>query len=340
MNTDELLLAIRPEFPELTDKTLRDWVKEGFLQPPVRVGMGSEGGTPNEWADDSIARIRVIKSVTNKRVDKTRARRALIANGYFIGVAGLRDEFDRVIEEIHEHTLQPKRFEENSKDEDDAPKISGVIKPKSSIFDDDLMKLIGTALVMPTSMFNEAIGRLREEATSGYPVQPTPLTELLSLCSIYQLEQTLNDVTDDVLIKCFYDAAVASNGITPILGWLCGYDEYPPIPDDSYLILFTNGRRGRLKLEPYEFECFVRLYLVAANIIIHKYAHKLIKLIPLVLTHASTRATLGVEVDKDGVNMITNEGVNIPFESVKSGMAKVLEEDHRDNIQFTQSLFK
>ena len=102
MRTSELLAAVKGEFPNLTDKTLGDWVKDGFLQPPERVGMGTDG-TPNEWAADSVHRIKVLKSVTSKRVDKSRARKALIAAGFFIGASALRDEMIKQIEEFGEN---------------------------------------------------------------------------------------------------------------------------------------------------------------------------------------------------------------------------------------------
>ena len=43
MRAIEILKAVESEFPGLTEKTLRDWVKHGLLQEPQKVGRGKDG---------------------------------------------------------------------------------------------------------------------------------------------------------------------------------------------------------------------------------------------------------------------------------------------------------
>lgn len=330
MNTDELLVAIRPEFPELTDKTLRDWVKEGFLQPPVRVGMGSEGGTPNEWADDSIARIRVIKSVTNKRVDKTRARRALIANGYFIGVAALRDELLGSIEAIHNTFSSPKQFDDG-----------GTIKSgNGGVLDDDLKVIISTALISPTPLFDKLHAVMCEYTTDDQRVDPSPLTEVLELFSIYRLEHDLNDVTDRLLVEAFNDATNLFNVACPIVGWLYGYDCYTPISNSSVVAKYVTRKSQTPKIERYEFEYLMRLVCIAGCITVNVHKDRLLELLPVAFNYAFTYTQCDVKEDELESLTVEKDNKRIYVDEIKSEIVEAMTLTHKDNIQFTQSLFK
>lgn len=289
MNTDELLAAVASEFPELTAKTLRDWMKEGFLTEPARVGLGYKDGVMNEWGADSVDRIRILKSVTTKRIDKTRSRRALLAAGYFVGVVGLRDALLEGIEAIDDAYSSPKKFDNDAV----------VIPKKDGVFDNDLRTIIYTALVAPTPIFDKYLAVIREyglnkktvynrphsEHSLGLheyeiieePVIPSPLTEVLEFFSIYQLERDLSDTTDALLLDAFNEATNLFNIMCPIVGWLYGYDCYPTISNTSVIMRFAERKSQPPKMERYEFEYLIRLVCIAGCIVVRIHRDKFLE---------------------------------------------------------------
>ncbi|MDV6344069.1 hypothetical protein [Nitrosomonas sp. Is37] len=285
MQTSELLQAIKGEFPDLTPKTLRDWVKEGFLTTPTRVGLGFKDGVNNEWAPDSVDRIRIMKSVTTKRIDKVRARRALLASGFFIGVAGLRVELLDVIDSIHNTHNNPKRFVKDSQ-------FIASRKP-SVLFNENVRNLIQTCLVSPRPVFDKYFELLSKHiAVSEQP--RSPLQDLLELFSIYQFERDLAAASDDTLQSAFEDSASVFDAVSPILGGLCSINGYSPINKNRTIAEFINFNVSpNLKIDRHEFDFIVRLLCVAGCLTVVTHRARIIELLPKVLVYVG--AHMGIE---------------------------------------------
>lgn len=333
MNTNELLAVVEPEFPDLTPKTLKDWVKEGFLQPPERVGMGTDG-TPNEWAVDSVHRIKVIKSVTVKRVDKSRVRKALIAAGYYIGAQALRDEMLKQSEEFGY------MYACTQSDQVTSGKAGAMLMNK------DLGDVIASALIAPTFLTDKCFAALQREA--GNVVRDgsitrllnmnaaTPLTNVLELFSVYNVHDYLTHSSDTQLLDAFNDSTNLFNMVCPSIGWLVGYDEYPPLPDSCILAKFVQRRDTAMKLEIYEFEYLLRLVCIAGCLTVAARKDELVRLLPeamtyvLIHTHIEATETDGVCTISDGVAS-TNDSNTIN---------KFITTAHNENVTFARSLLK
>lgn len=346
MNTGELLAAVKGEFPDLTDKTLREWVKDGFLQPPERVGMGTDG-TPNKWATDSVHRIKVIKSVTTKRVDKSRARQALIAAGFFIGAQALRDELFKQLDEVC-YVLACNQSDTMV----DSGKVGAMLMNK------DLGDVIKTALFAPTFLIDKFFAALQDSAEVVSIVHhhddididrtnnlvklvhmgdDTPLTKVLQVFSFYNVKDDLKHAPDSLLLDAFNDSTNTFNIVHPIIGWLLGYDEYPPLPDSSLLAQYVQRRNTPIKLKRYEFEYLMRLVCIAGCLTVATRKDKLVKLLPNALTYVLMHShyevmesATGKLVISDGTNSISN---NIAIDNL-------IKAEHAESVALANTLVK
>lgn len=346
MRTSELLAAVKGEFPNLTDKTLGDWVKDGFLQPPERVGMGTDG-TPNEWAADSVHRIKVLKSVTSKRVDKSRARKALIAAGFFIGASALRDEMIKQIEEFGENFGCV--YDDNRPDHVVMSDKAGDI-----LMNEDLGAVITTSLLAPTFLYNKFYAALRDVGEDNPNItnrvhmpSATPLTKLLQVFSVYDIHEIITQVPDALLLDAFNDSTNSFNMVQPIIGWLVGYDEYPPLHDSCILARYVKRLDKPIKLERYEFEYLLRLVCIAGCLTIAARKDEIARLLPDAMTYilkhslinADKKQLKDVDVDEIGDKMrVISDGVVSTND--RGTIKQFITNAHAEHVTFSQSLLK
>lgn len=299
MKTAMLLASVEEYFPNLTEKTLRDWVKEGFLQEPERVGMGSEGGTPNEWGDDSVRRIKIIRSVTHgSRINKEVVRRALIGAGYFPTVDILRSQLLKDYEEFYNniHNI----FKHAHDEVNDVVKIKGSIKP---IIDADILLLILEGLVAPPPAYDklndayiEAGFRYNDtcrfdERVDGYKPSNTPtslddrsnpLYDCVKFFASDRIVKSLETCSGEELHTAFNDIITTFNIMYEPIAYIFGYDDVPPV-DLTVLSSVLTRRHSTPQMEVYELKYGLRILLTCGWLQISLHGEDLCEHLPKVL---------------------------------------------------------
>lgn len=237
MRAIEILKAVEPEFPGLTEKTLRDWVKHGLLQEPQKVGRGKDGVIA-EWADDCVPRIKLIKTIAGERVNIDKARMVLIANGYFLGADVFTNTVTMMLDSLENRRQHFKTKLRNKR-----------------VRDINTIHCMSNTL---TLAIVDMMLDLQDVRARGM----TPALRLIQMASIESARNVIESFDNDEIAELYAQSSYIYKLFHPVMSYLLGYaDEI-----DETSPMFAGVTLGLIKqsatpssMEKYEFEYILRM---------------------------------------------------------------------------------